>query len=130
MGHGTGLHLRKIRVNNRLRSHVVRDIAFEDVKTLDGLFSIISKEKKDRLVYCTITDHRPDAEYIRSLYVMPNERTETFLKKSMLDFCGPYYYQITIHEDGKNALVTAQYERIIGSRWLADIDPKTVPQGK
>lgn len=61
------------------------------------------------------------------IYVHPAPAVAAFLEENWMgDSTG--CFRVTVRDDG-TALVTAEYDRIIGSHWLALVDASTVPGG-
>lgn len=65
----------------------------------------------------------------RSMAVKPNQAVIDYIVSNMFSILSDdtIYFEIVIRDENE-ALVTAKYNKIIGSRWLALIDPKTIPE--
>jgi hypothetical protein len=73
--------------------------------------------------YCTVSG----GEQYRSFSVKPQQRVMDYIGENMLDIAyDSIYFTVTIRDDG-SALLAAQYNQIIGSRWLAIVDASTIP---
>lgn len=63
----------------------------------------------------------------RSLAVKPAQNLVDWITVTMIFIdCDRLYFDVVVRDRG-NALVTVKYNRIIGSRWIASIDPRTIP---
>lgn len=62
-----------------------------------------------------------------SLYVTPSPMLVDWISNNMLAMGDRLHFEIVFRKDG--ALVIVSHGKIIGSRWLAMIDPSTVPVG-
>ena len=61
-----------------------------------------------------------------SMTVTPSPALVTWLSENMLALGDSISFEIVVRSDG--ALVIAKHSKIIGSRWLAMIDPNTIPR--
>ncbi len=110
-----------------------------DARSFDDLF--LSQEfgrdppkngRKIGFLYCLVTDNRTsrgeDHPHVWSMDVLPSSITSAIVE-AMVGLIGDagVYIELCIREDG-SCLAIAKYDRIIGSRWLAEIDPATIPR--
>lgn len=61
------------------------------------------------------------------LYVKASKEVEEAIERNWVGD-SPGHYKIVIRYDG-TALLLAEYDRILGSHWLALVDASTVPEG-
>ncbi len=118
-----------------------RPIAFPDVKTLAELFTEVKPGKGESPVIekmpnwtngkrnCYLTGWLSVSGETerRSFHVKPTEAVIACVRDSMLH--GEYdriHFEAVVWDDGR-ALVLAQYNQIIGSRYLAVIDAASIP---
>lgn len=84
--------------------------------------------KRESMTITPFVSVREKGGGYRSFYAKPRAEVVTKLQRSMVisnyDQIG---FQIVVR-DARQALVSAQHSQIIGSRWLAFIDPKSIPQ--
>lgn len=85
---------------------------------------LVPTERLNISPYCSVSD--PLGVHWRSMWVRPTLALWLKLHETMIkvDY-DAIYFHIVIRTDG--ALVLAQYNQIIGSRWIALIDPATIP---
>lgn len=81
-----------------------------------------SAQKADGGVYCIVD--KPTG-FHTSIYIKPLDILKEWMKKNMLEGYS-VFFQILIR-DNEDADIFVNYDTIIGSRYLARIDPKTIP---
>lgn len=112
-----------------------KHIYFPAVKTFRELFTVnpnavaVRIPEADSDPYMVIGTHF-SVDGSKGFYffkVQPTEMVVEFLKKSLvfIDY-DEIYFQAIMRNDGE-ALITANYNRIIGSRWLALIPHSEIP---
>lgn len=72
--------------------------------------------------YCTVGGDTPR----RSLWVRLRPEVFEWVRANMLCLGGAINFNVVVRQDGR-ALVVVQYDQIIGSRWLAEIDGASIP---
>jgi predicted RNA methylase len=78
--------------------------------------------------YCTIDLHEGGlGPAHRAIIVRANDAVVNALAESIVVGDDTLCFQIIAHSDTDRALVVVRHNRIIGSRWLAYIDPATIP---
>ncbi|QOX80912.1 methyltransferase (plasmid) [Trichlorobacter lovleyi] len=111
-----------------------KKIHFPDVVSFDQLFDGSGFDKKlvkpsghpDISTFCWVSyiqgyeGPRPS-----SFYATPNKSLVEWIAHEMMYSCG-IHFKIILYDDG-TALLTAEYDQILGSRWLALIKTETVP---
>lgn len=132
-------------------TYLAHSLTFEDYQSFSDLFtSAVPYDSGDRLKnrqeWTMIGDRTIKGEHSEtnvitswcniqgalagkcpSLHVTPTAEIISWIRSNMLPIDYDHiYFQITIR-DANQALVSAQYNTIIGSRWLALVDPWTVP---
>lgn len=106
-------------------------IYFPAIKSFSELFSDVSytKENAPRVTQPGINSYfqvsKVEKGYSHSFWAKPSERLVDWIVFNMMSSCG-VHFEIIIHDDGL-ALIIAEYEQIIGGRWLAMVDASTVP---
>lgn len=75
--------------------------------------------------FCSVNDARKNAMYRNPMNVTPSQAILDYLAGALV-VSGTISFDVVIRS-AKEALIVAQYSEIIGSRWLALVDPKTVP---
>jgi len=109
-----------------------KQICHKDITTFDGVFSTFSFDDKAKPspvaenigAFCSVKM----AGSRFSMWVRPSDFIASFIIESMLMITGDnIWFEIIGYEDG-TALVVANYNVILGSRWLAVIDAATIPQ--
>lgn len=106
-------------------------ICFPAIKSFPELFSDVSytKENASRVTqpgigtYFQVT--KAGQGYSHSFWARPSERLVDWIVVNMLSSCG-VHFEVIIHDDGLAVLI-AQYDQIIGGRWLAMVDASTIP---
>jgi hypothetical protein len=99
-----------------------------DNKDKNKNYSSINRENNSKISsYYIIDSVLENHKYFHSLSVQSTDIVIEYIKNNML--CIPddsIYFRINIW-NSKQSLVTAQYNLIIGSKWLAVIDTKSIP---
>lgn len=117
-------------ITSRERFGDVR-ICFPEIKSFSELFSDVSytKEYAPQVTQPGISTYfhvsRVEKGYSHFFWARPSERLVDWIVVNMMSSCG-VHFEIIIHDDGL-ALVIAQYDQIIGGRWLAMVDASTIP---
>ena len=75
--------------------------------------------------FCSVSDARKNAMYRNPMNVTPTQAVLDYLDVALV-VSGTISFKVVIRS-AKEALIVAQYNEILGSRWLALVDPKTVP---
>jgi hypothetical protein len=76
--------------------------------------------------FCSVSDARKNAMHRNPMNVQPSQAVLDYLAAALV-VSGTISFEVVIRSR-KEALIVAQYSEIIGSRWLALVDPKTVPK--
>lgn len=136
---------RRIKCDLKDSSYLPTLPAFYDVQHIGELFGIVQTDK--RLApgaikrkeaynatigsYCSVRDDRPNARPVyRSLYVNPSADVYQYIIRNMIAVDNDsIYFEIIIHDD-ECAGVFAKYNQILGSRFLANINPALLPEHK
>lgn len=108
-----------------------KTIHHKDISTFDEVFQSFTFDTNAKLpqvasnvgTFCTVSV--PGQRF--SLRVIPSDAIKTTVTESMLKLDNDtIYFKIIGYDDG-TALVTADYNIILGDRWLAVIDASTIP---
>ena len=109
-----------------------REIAFPEIKSFDQLFAKIDKKtdfilNPGNIVISSNVSIRDENKGFRWFDVKPSEYLIWWINEYMLYIeYDNITFEIIVH-DPRNALVIARYGQIIGSRYIAYIDAKTIP---
>ena len=106
---------------------VGKTLAFPDMTDFSELFG--NQEPKQNYEFAEksvisnwllFSDHHSE-------YRQPTDKTLQYVRANMLpvDY-DSIYFEVINREDG-TSLVTAKYNQILGSRWLAFVDTETIP---
>ena len=115
-----------------------RTVLFPDVETFSGIFEGVDPGKKIVAVIQSDYDKKAKmgiSNFVSlssggSFYASPKKEVLQLIERNMVIVAyDEIYFKIVIRSKN-SALVVAQHNQIIGSRWLAIIDPKTVPSIK
>jgi hypothetical protein len=110
-----------------------RPVAFPDIRTFAELFPIMTTERQahpwdSAEVSNWIQVRSPDG-YAHGYAVLPQWLIDWIQENMLAVPHDSIYFQVIVRDD-VSALVTAQYNQIIGSRWLALIDANSVTLDK
>ena len=97
-----------------MKGYTAKPLAFPDVDDLSALFNEISPDKQPGLAYCSVS-----APGRTSAWVRPTAQAVAYVEKNMIALVGGSVHYKLIVRDDDSCLVTAEYDHIIGSRWLA-----------
>lgn len=124
---------------------------FKDAKSFFDVFESAvpydhKQPLKDRLEWTMVGDYKELANHhtsgnvitnycmvsgkeYRSFHVRPKQEVIEYVRNNMIPvYYDHIYFQVVVRNDN-TALITASYNQIIGSRWLALVDADTVPKG-
>lgn len=123
------------------RSYTAKPLAFPEVKSFDELFvdyapwnSTLSRRPTPQAIEgIKASKHGQIGPYLsmrdgHSLAVRPSPAVVQYVKDNMLPIVEDHIYFEVIDRGEGESLVTASYNKIIGSRWLALIKTSTVPR--
>jgi hypothetical protein len=106
----------------------VKTVAFPEVSKFSDLFGNIepkqNREFADKAVisnWLLYSDHHSE-------YRAPTEKTLEYVRNNMLPVDYDSIYFRVIDRGDNETLIVAQYNQIIGSRWLAFIKTDSVPR--
>ena len=104
-------------------------LQFPEVKSFGELFKSVrpfdkpeGKKSGERYVCFTHGEHR------RSQWGVLKAKYETFIKEQMLSISGDSIFVSVALRDDNTALITFQYNQIIGSRWITIVPQDTLPK--
>ena len=110
-------------------AELVRPVAFPEIRTFAELFPVLTDEKQSH-PFCK----SEVSNWIHISGVYGYDSTRAVLPQWLIDWIqnnmlavdhDSIYFNVIVRDD-QHALVTAQYNQIIGSRWLALIDANSV----
>ncbi len=118
-----------------------KPLAFPDAKSFDELFTsyapwnsaLSRRPTRQAIEGIKMGKHGMIGPYLsmrggNSLAVKPNAAVIDFVKNNMLPIVEDHIHFEIIDRGEGESLVTASYNKIIGSRWLALIKTSTVPR--
>lgn len=115
-----------------LAEMVSKTLAFPNADRFEDLFETLSEDQSrvidKTLRLSTWMTYRDRNKQHQSFFVAPKGYVIEYLQQHCIGGQG-MYFQATYRTDD-TVLITAQYDQIIGNRWLAFIRPSTMPTEK
>lgn len=111
--------------------YYIKRLAFPKLNDFNDLFEVVKKDynwaeasgERHRSYYLSCSNFK---QYC-TCYVKPKQAILDHIKEDMISDCGGIYFELVYHDDD-DVLVIAKYQSIIGSRWLASINFKSIPK--
>ena len=107
-----------------------RPVAFPAIESFSELFPELTLEKQEHPFQGSAVTNwiqiRDRGAYRHKRAVLPQWLIDWCQENMLPVNYDSIYFTVTIRDDG--ALICAQYNQIIGSRWLALVDADTVPE--
>ena len=110
-------------------TYLPKELAFPNISKFSDLFGSTEDrqdyEFADKSVISNWIHHSPKH---RSEYRKPSDMVLKFVRDHMLPVDYDSIYFQAVNRGDNQTLITAQYNQIIGSRWLAIVETDTMPK--